>query len=125
MVTNVDESGDKDLRQDINSKHQIVIEVINETSADNLKAPTTESQSKTNITKNMIDKIISKVKSKRNKIFQDLQAKLVNPIYNSVIEGLVVTHTLTRSIVENSDELKGNIALLVKEDKESETNIRE
>ena len=88
LITNVDESTDKNLCQDINNKHQIVREVINETSSNNLKAPTTESQSIAKITKNVIDKDISKVKSKGNKSFQDVQVKLVNSICDSVIEGL-------------------------------------
>ena len=73
----------------------------------------------------MIDKDISKVKSKGNKRFQDVQAKLVNPICNSVIEVLVVVDILTRPIVEELDAIKGNITMIVKEDKESETKHRD
>ena len=43
-VTNIDESGDNDLCQDINNKHQIVREDISIATTDNLKVPMTESQ---------------------------------------------------------------------------------
>merc|ERR1712238_453092 len=50
----------------------------------------------------------------------DVDVKLLNPTCNSEIEGSVVIDTLTRSIVEDSDETEGNTTLIVKEDKENE-----
>merc|ERR1712161_86029 len=57
-VTNVDESIEKDLIQDIDNKHQIVREEITVSASDDLYFPTTESQDPTTITDNMIDKEI-------------------------------------------------------------------
>ena len=68
----------------------------------------------------MLDKDISKIKSKGNESVQDVDVKLLNPTCNSEIEGSVVIDTLTRSIVEDSDETEGNTTLIVKEDKENE-----
>merc|ERR1712161_139346 len=119
-VTNVDESVEKDLSQDIDNKHQIVSEEITVAASDDLYFPTTESQDPTSITDNMLDKDISKIKSKGNESVQDVDVKLLNPTCNSEIEGSVVIDTLTRSIVEDSDETEGNTTLIVKEDKENE-----
>ena len=61
-----------------------------------------------------------------NVVTKDLDPDLSNTIHysvkeiNSEIEGSVVIDTLTRSIVEDSDETEGNTTLIVKEDKENE-----
>ena len=63
----------------------------------------------------MIDKDILKVKE----IFQDTHVNLFYPISNSTTEGLIITETLIKAIVEDSDEIEGNITIIVKENKKT------
>ena len=46
-----------------------------------------------------------------------MTVELFNPTFNSAIDGSIVTDSLTSSFVEDSDEIKGDITLIVKEDK--------
>ena len=71
----------------------------------------------------MLDEDVSKVASKGNESFQDIQANLSNITFYPTIERSIVTYNLTRFIVEHSDAIEGNITLNVKEAKESETMV--
>merc|ERR1712238_256094 len=76
-VTNVDESVEKDLSQDIDNKHQIVREEITVAASDDLYFPTTESQDPTSITDNIFDEDID-ADSKDVTLIENLSIKDIN-----------------------------------------------
>ena len=71
---------------------------------------TTESEDATPLINDMIDKEVSKVKSKESEYSQDIHIKVSKSSFNSENEGNVVTDTLTKLNVEESDEIENTLS---------------